>query len=360
MVTLALDTAPDQILTGPLLSPRELRSAVPSSPFAPARVADSRAELRRILAGDDDRIAVVVGPCSIHDPAAAMDYAQRLAVLSGELADRIQVIMRVYFEKPRTTVGWKGLLSDPRLDGSDDLDGGLRAARRVLADIVDAGLPAATEFLDPMIAGHLSDLVTYGAIGARTASSQVHRQMVSGLPMPVGIKNGTDGDVQVAVDGIRSASSAHVFPGVDDDGRVAIVRTDGNADSHVILRGGTAGPNYDAASIADATRRLELAGRPGRVVVDVSHGNSAKDHRRQNVVLGDIADRVAAGDRAVVGVMIESFLVEGRQDLLSGRDAALTYGQSVTDACIGWDDTATALHALADAVSARRGAGTGR
>ncbi|MDQ1202809.1 3-deoxy-7-phosphoheptulonate synthase [Rhodococcus sp. SORGH_AS_0303] len=358
-MTLALDTLPDLSRTGPLVSPRALRDAEPASADAALRVADSRDALRAILTGADDRVAVVVGPCSVHDPIAALDYARRLAVLADEVGDRLQVIMRVYFEKPRTSVGWKGLLSDPGLDGSDDLDAGLRAARRILAAIVDGGLPTATEFLDPALSGHLSDLVTYGAIGARTASSQVHRQMVSGLPMPVGIKNGTDGDVQVAVDGVRSARSPHVYAGVDDDGRLAAVRTTGNEDAHVILRGGSSGPNYDAASVTDAGERLRRSGADPRVVVDVSHGNSAKNHRRQLDVLGDLADRIAGGDRGVVGVMVESFLVEGRQDLGTPGEP-LTYGQSITDACLGWADTERAVRALADAVSARRAVGTGR
>ncbi|MGB6183348.1 MAG: 3-deoxy-7-phosphoheptulonate synthase [Rhodococcus sp. (in: high G+C Gram-positive bacteria)] len=328
--------------------------------MANSRVSADRAALRDILDGADDRLAVIVGPCSVHDPVAAMDYAGRLAALADTLSDRLMIVMRVYFEKPRTTIGWKGLLSDPRLDGSDDLEAGLRAARRILADIVDLGLPTATEFLDPMIAGHLHDLVTYGAVGARTASSQVHRQMVSGLPMPVGIKNGTDGDVQVAVDGIRSSSGPHVYPGVDDDGRIAVMRTDGNADAHLILRGGASGPNYDAESVDDALVRLTLAGVPGRVVIDASHGNSAKNHRRQLDVLRDIASRLARGERGIAGTMIESFLVEGRQDLPTDDVGRLTYGQSVTDACIGWDDTCSALEQLADAVSARRAAETAR
>ncbi|MFC7960928.1 3-deoxy-7-phosphoheptulonate synthase [Rhodococcoides kroppenstedtii] len=357
-MTVLLDQAP-RLAAVPLPSPRDLRRAVPLSAAAAARVDDARSALCRTLRGDDDRLAVVVGPCSVHDVPAALEYADRLAPLAESLGDRLVVAMRVYVEKPRTTVGWKGLLSDPRLDGSHDLGAGLATARGVFADVVERGLPVATEFLDPTLAPHLADLVAYGAIGARTAASQIHRQMVSGLPLPVGIKNATDGDVQVAVDGVRSAAAPHVHPGVDDDGRLAVVATEGNDDAHVILRGGASGPNYDAASVDDAARRLMSAGRRPRVVIDASHGNSAKDHRRQTDVLGDVARRLAAGDRFVTGVMIESFLVEGRQDLAADV-STLVRGQSITDACLGWSATEDALRMLADAVSARRADGTAR
>lgn len=313
-----------------------------------------RAAITDILGGRDDRVIAVVGPCSVHDPEAVVEYAERLAELGGRLGDAVVPVLRAYFEKPRTTVGWKGLIDDPDLDGSHRLEVGLRRARRLLIDVAERGLPTATEFLDPMVPGYLEDLVAYGAIGARTAASQTHRQLASGLSMPVGIKNATDGDVQIAVDGVRSARTAHRYPGVDRDGRMAVIATAGNPSAHVILRGGSAGPNYDERSVLDAVARLDAVGLSPRVVIDASHGNSAKQHRRQSVVLGDIAGRIAAGDRVIAGVMIESFLVEGRQDLGTAGRSGLVHGQSITDACLGWDDTAAALEVLAGAVRTRR------
>ncbi|MEU0502962.1 3-deoxy-7-phosphoheptulonate synthase [Nocardia sp. NPDC005998] len=338
----------------PLRSPAEVRMVHPiTDPLADVVRAGRRATID-VLNGDDDRLMVIVGPCSVHDPVAALDYARRLAAKAAELNDRLHVVMRVYFEKPRTTLGWKGLINDPHLDGSFDVNTGLGIGRKVLVDITALGLPVACEFLDPITPQYIADLVSYGAIGARTAASQVHRQLSSALSMPVGIKNGTDGDVQVAVDGVRAAAASHVFPGTDLDGRSALIRTTGNPDCHVILRGGSTGPNYDAASVAEACIRLEKAALPQRIVVDASHGNSNKDHNKQVDVVTDIAGRLAAGESGVVGVMLESFLVAGRQDLTLGHADALTYGQSITDACIDWDTTAAQLDRLADAVQQRR------
>ncbi len=338
----------------PLLSPAEVRREHPINDALADTVRAGRAATVQVLDGADDRLMVVVGPCSVHDPEAALDYARRLAAKSAELSDRLHVVMRVYFEKPRTTLGWKGLINDPHLDGSFDVNTGLGLGRRLLVDITGLGLPVACEFLDPITPQYIADLVSYGAIGARTAASQVHRQLSSALSMPVGIKNGTDGDVQVAVDGVRAAGASHVFPGTDLDGRSALIRTSGNPDCHVILRGGTSGTNYDAESVAQACLRLEKAGLSQRVVVDASHGNSNKDHNKQVDVVTDIAGRIATGDRAVVGVMMESFLVAGRQDLTLGHADELTYGRSITDACLDWDTTEVQLDRLADAVTRRR------
>jgi 3-deoxy-7-phosphoheptulonate synthase len=334
----------------PLLSPALLRHELPVDEQVAACVTRSRADVVDILDGRDDRLLVVVGPCSIHDPAAALDYAHRLAEQAERLSDRLLVVMRTYFEKPRSTVGWKGLINDPGLDETFDVNRGLRTARALLLDVLALGLPVGCEFLDPISPQYLSDLVTWGAIGARTAASQVHRQLVSALSMPVGIKNGTDGDVQVAIDAVGAAAARHVFMGINPDGLAALISTSGNPDGHVILRGGSKGPNYGAADVADALDRLEKAGLSRRVIVDASHGNSGKDHVRQAEVTAELAGRIARGDRDVTGLMLESFLVPGRQNL--GPD--MTYGQSVTDACMGWDTTAELLDELAGAVAARR------
>ncbi|TDP39567.1 3-deoxy-7-phosphoheptulonate synthase [Nocardia ignorata] len=339
----------------PLRSPAEVRLVHPITDELADTVRSGRKATVDVLKGDDDRLMVIVGPCSVHDPVAALDYARKLAAKAEELGDRLHIVMRVYFEKPRTTLGWKGLINDPHLDGSFDVNTGLGIGRKVLVDITALGLPVACEFLDPITPQYIADLVSYGAIGARTAASQVHRQLSSALSMPVGIKNGTDGDVQVAVDGVRAAAASHVFPGTDLDGRSALIRTSGNPDCHVILRGGSNGTNYDAASVAEAKLRLEKSSLPQRVVVDASHGNSNKDHNRQVDVVTDIATRLAAGEQGVVGVMLESFLVAGRQDLTLGKATELTYGQSITDACIDWETTATQLDRLAQAVETRRG-----
>ncbi|GAB4582935.1 3-deoxy-7-phosphoheptulonate synthase [Nocardia sp. IFM 10818] len=338
----------------PLRSPREVRASHPINDLLAETVRAGRKATVDVLNGDDDRLMVIVGPCSVHDTEAAMEYARRLAVKAAEVSDRLHVVMRVYFEKPRTTLGWKGLINDPHLDGSFDINTGLDLGRRLLVDITGLGLPVACEFLDPITPQYIADLVSYGAIGARTAASQVHRQLSSALSMPVGIKNGTDGDVQVAVDGVRAAAASHVFPGTDLDGRSALIRTAGNPDCHVILRGGSNGTNYDAASCAEALLRLEKSALAQRLVVDASHGNSNKDHTKQALVVTDIAERIAQGENTVVGLMMESFLVGGRQDLTLGHPEDLTYGQSITDACLDWDTTAAQLDRLADAVARRR------
>ena len=336
----------------PLLSPALLRDELPAGERVGEVVTRARADVVDILDGRDDRLLVVVGPCSIHDPEAALDYARRLAAHAERVSGDLCVVMRAYFEKPRSTVGWKGLINDPGLDGSFDVNRGLRTARRLLLEINELGLPVGCEFLDPITPQFIADTVTWGSIGARTAASQVHRQLCSGLSMPVGIKNGTDGDVQVAVDGIGAAAAPHVFMGINADGLAALVRTTGNPDAHLILRGGSTGPNYSASDVASSRGRLAKAGLPERVVVDASHGNSGKDHVRQASVVGEIAGRIAGGDHGVTGLMMESFLAAGRQEL----GPALTYGRSVTDACMDWDTTAGLLDELAGAIRARRSA----
>jgi 3-deoxy-7-phosphoheptulonate synthase len=338
----------------PLLPPAILLEELPLSEAGSVTVAHARDEVARVLALHDDRLIVIVGPCSIHDPAAALDYARRLAKLAEELAADLRIVMRVYFEKPRTTVGWKGLINDPRLDGSFAINEGLRLARRLLLDLVALGVPAGCEFLDPITPQFISDLVTWGAIGARTTESQVHRELASGLSMPVGFKNGTDGGVQIAIDALRAAAHPHRFLGVTEQGLAGIVSTRGNADCHVILRGGASGPNYDAISVQKTLAALQDAGVPPRLMIDTSHGNSEKDHRRQPVVAREIAAQVAQGEAGIIGVMMESFLVDGRQDLVDRTK--LVYGQSITDACMGWETTVPVLRELAGAVRARRAA----
>lgn len=338
----------------PLISPALLCEELPLPADGARVVAGSRAAISDVLNGTDDRLLVVVGPCSIHDPAAALEYADRLREIATTHADRLHIAMRVYFEKPRTTLGWKGLINDPDLDGSYNVNSGLRKARQVLLDVLARGLPTAGEFLDPITPQYLADTVSWGAIGARTSESQVHRNLASGLSMPVGFKNSTSGDVQGAVDAVRAAAASHVFPGITPHGLAAILTTRGNPDCHVILRGGQSGTNYDATSVADVLDRLESAKLPRRVVIDASHGNSSKDHRRQPVVADDIAKQVAGGHRGIVGLMLESNLVEGRQDVELGRPEELTYGQSITDGCMGWDTTVEVLDRLADAVGQRR------
>jgi 3-deoxy-7-phosphoheptulonate synthase len=336
----------------PLVSPALLMDDLPLDAHGARVVSGAREEIVRILNREDDRLLVVVGPCSVHDCAAALDYAHRLVLLAERVAPDLRIVMRVYFEKPRTTVGWKGLINDPHLDGSFAVNEGLRMARRLLLDITALGLPAGCEFLDPISPQFFSDAVSWAAIGARTTESQVHRQLASGLSMPVGFKNGTGGDVQIAVDAIRAAAQPHSFFGVTDQGLAGIVATRGNLDCHIILRGGNAAPNYDARSVARVLDLLRQTSLAPRLVVDASHGNSGRDYRRQPVVIEAIAEQVAAGERGIVGVMLESFLVEGRQDLTEA--SRLTYGQSITDACIGWETTERALDVLAEAVRARR------
>jgi len=345
----------------PLVPPGILLEELPLPERGAQAISDWRAEVTRLLDGRDDRLLVVVGPCSIHEPSAAIEYAMRLRILTDQLQDDLRIVMRVYFEKPRTTVGWKGLINDPRLDGSYRINEGLHIARKLLLDLVSLGLPAACEFLDPISPQFTSDLVTWGAIGARTTESQVHRELASGLSMPVGFKNGTGGGLQMAVDAVRAAAHPHAFLGVTDQGLAGIVMTKGNPSCHVILRGGRQGPNYDQAHVERVLGMLHDAGLPERVMIDASHDNSGKDHRRQAEVVRDVARQVAHGQRGIAGLMIESFLFEGRQDLPAPSGGAvdvgrLTYGQSITDACIGWETTATLLRELADAARVRRDA----
>ena len=288
-----------------------------------------------MLHGADDRLLVVVGPCSVHDPKAALDYANRLAAAARELAEDLLIVMRVYFEKPRTTMGWKGLINDPHLDGSADVNAGLRIARKLLLEVLDLGLPVGCEFLDPITPQYISDLVSWGAIGARTTESQIHRQLGSGLSMPVGFKNGTNGDVQVAVDAVRAAAAPHVFAGIDDNGAPAVLYTTGNPDGHVILRGGKGAPNYDPAGVEGALEKLRASGLPERVVIDASHDNSGKEPARQIVAAREIGEQIAAGNRAIVGVMLESFLVAGRQELPTATGRSSTGSRSPTPAWTG-------------------------
>jgi 3-deoxy-7-phosphoheptulonate synthase len=336
----------------PLLPPAILLEELPLSEKGSLVVGRARKELVRILNGEDDRLIVVVGPCSIHDPVAGLEYARRLEVSADEQSQDLRIVMRVYFEKPRTTVGWKGLINDPHLDGSFVINEGLRLARRLLLDLVELGLPSGSEFLDPITPQFTSDLVAWGAIGARTTESQVHRELASGLSMPVGFKNGTDGGVQIAIDALRAAAHPHRFLGVTEQGLAGIVSTRGNPDCHVILRGGQDGPNYDAVHVQKTLAALRDAGLPPRLMVDTSHGNSDKDYRRQAVVARDVAAQIAQGETGITGVMMESFLVDGRQDLKDKRH--LVYGQSITDACMGWEMTVPVLQELAAAVRARR------
>jgi 3-deoxy-7-phosphoheptulonate synthase len=346
----------DTRITGyePLLSPSALLDELPLSEAAAETVERTRAEVRAVLDTSDDRLLVIAGPCSVHDPAAALDYAGQLHALRERHQEDLVIVMRVYFEKPRTVTGWKGLINDPDMDGGHDVHRGLRTARALLLDIVSLGLPVGCEWLDPITPQYIADTVTWGAIGARTTESQVHRQLASGLSMPVGFKNGTDGDVQVAVDACRASATGHTFFGVTHNGAAAVVTTAGNPDTHVILRGGRGGPNYEASHVAKALDLITGAGLPRRLMVDASHGNSGKDHRRQPLVAAAIAEQLTAGEHGLTGVMLESFLAEGRQE--PGPPDTLTYGQSVTDACLDIGTTAAVLTALAAAVRARRNA----
>ena len=334
----------------PLMSPALLHHELPLFTELHDTVLDSRHQVQEVLSGRDRRLLVVVGPCSVHDPEAAGEYATLLREQAARLADDLLIVMRVYFEKPRSTVGWKGLINDPALDGTGDVGTGLRVARRLLLEVVGRGLPVAVEFLDPIMPQYIADTVAWGAIGARTVESQVHRQLASGLSMPIGMKNRPDGSIATAIEAIQAASVPHVFTGIDFSGTPAIMHTAGNPDCHLVLRGGGGRPNYAAPDVAAALALLADAGLPQRAVIDCSHGNSGKDHRRQPLVAEDVATQVAAGQDGISGVMLESFLVPGRQDL--GGD--LIYGQSVTDACMGWDPTVEVLEHLATASAKRR------
>jgi len=314
----------------------------------------ARNDIHKVLAGEDDRLIVIVGPCSIHDTKAAKEYAELLKTVKDDLQQDLVIIMRVYFEKPRTTVGWKGLINDPDLNSSFNINKGLGVARQLLLDINNAGVPAATEYLDLITPQYVSDLISWGAIGARTTESQVHRELASGLSCPVGFKNATDGGIGIAIDAINSAMSPHHFLSVTKEGRSAIFSTTGNEDSHIILRGGNDEPNYDAVNVEKVALGLKKAGLPSNIMIDFSHANSLKQCQRQLVVADDVSEQIAHGDNRIVGVMVESHLKAGRQDNVEGQ--ALTYGQSITDACLGWDDTVTLLNGLATAVQKRRSA----
>ena len=321
-----------------LSTPRALKASLPLTEAASATVANSRARINRILTREDPRLLVVIGPCSIHDPAAALEYADRLDGLRRELADQMEIVMRVYFEKPRTTVGWKGLINDPHLDNTHDIETGLKLARRLLLDVTERGLPTATEFLDPIIPQYIADLISWAAVGARTTESQTHREMASGLSMPVGFKNATDGSLQIAIDAMGAAMRPHSFLGIDQDGFTSIVRTTGNPAGHVVLRGGRSLTNFDATSIREAEKKLTQAGLPPVMMVDCSHANSFKQHARQEDVWRDVIQQRMAGTRSLAGLMVESYLHEGAQPFPRPR-SELRPGVSITDACLGWDVT---------------------
>ncbi|MDO6817252.1 3-deoxy-7-phosphoheptulonate synthase [Cobetia amphilecti] len=342
-------STPGRISREALPSASELREQLPVDVDLAGQIRQHRDEINAILAGDDDRLLVVVGPCSIHDLKAAREYAQRLAVIEPQVRDRLKLVMRVYVEKPRTTVGWKGLAYDPHLDGSDDMATGLRQARELMREINQLGLPVATELLQPLTAAYLEDLLGWAAIGARTTESQIHREMASGLGCAVGFKNGTDGGVEVAVQAIGAAAHGHRHFGMDDSGRPALIETAGNPHTHVVLRGGHGQPNYDAASVAACRRELEGAGLTPRLMVDCSHANSRKDHRRQSEVMLDVLSQRLAGDDALIGVMLESHLNEGKQALPAAEKLSqLRHGVSVTDACLGWETTEHLLSLAAE------------
>jgi len=339
----------------PLISPAILEDELPLDDAGSAAVQRARREVARVILGQDDRLLAVVGPCSVHDPEAALAYAHKLAPLAQRLAPDLLVVMRVYFEKPRTVVGWKGLINDPGLDGSFQINRGLRLARKLLLDVTAAGMPIATEFLDTTLGQYYADLVSWGAIGARTTESQVHRELASGLSMPVGFKNRTDGDVQVAVDAILSARHPHSFPSLTHEGAPAVLTTSGNEHGHLVLRGGSrSGPNFDATHIAQAAALLQKAGAPQAILVDCSHANSAKRFERQPEVAHDVAQQIAGGQRAIIGVMLESHLVAGAQSVVPGQP--LVYGQSITDGCLAFEQVVPVLEELAAAVRVRRGA----
>lgn len=333
-------------------APEKLHEKYPISEAASETVHRTREAIKQILAGNDDRLLVVIGPCSIHDPQAARDYAKQLKEQIDKYADDLLIVMRVYFEKPRTTVGWKGLINDPNLDESFEINKGLELARSLLLDINSSGVPSATEFLDLISPQYVADLISWGAIGARTTESQGHRELASGISCPIGFKNGTDGGFKIAVDAIRAANNPHIFLSLTKQGHSAIFSTSGNPDCHVILRGGNDGPNYDAPHVAEAVKALEEAHVQSKLMVDCSHANSNKQHKNQLVVAESIKEQLTAGESHIMGAMIESHLLEGRQDVVEGQP--LTYGQSITDACIGWDDSLAALDMLAEGVRNRR------
>jgi 3-deoxy-7-phosphoheptulonate synthase len=342
--------------TRTLMTPADLKAELPISETAATLVTETRTRIRQILRQEDDRLLVIVGPCSVHDIDAALEYGKKLLKLREELSDHLEIVMRVYFEKPRTTTGWKGLINDPHLDESYDINTGLRLARRLLRDLAVMGMPSATELLDPITPQYIADLITWSAIGARTTESQTHREMASGLSMPVGFKNGTDGGVPIAIHAMMAASHPHHFLGINRAGLASIVKTTGNPDCHLVLRGGKDGPNYSLAQLDQAAAALAKEGQATRVMVDCSHGNTSKDYRRQPIVLADIAAQMATGSAHVMGVMIESHLVEGNQSLpkniIPGQPILkdLTYGQSITDACVDFETTADMLRSLAQAV----------
>lgn len=334
-----------------LVSPQALLEQLPLCESVAQHIATARRQVERILTGEDQRLLVIVGPCSIHDPDAALDYARRLKALRFQYQDSLEIVMRAYFEKPRTIVGWKGLISDPHLDGSYDINHGLQKARRLLLMLNEMGLPTATEFLDMVTGQYIADLVTWGAIGARTTESQIHREMASALSCPIGFKNGTDGNIRIALDAIRAARAGHLFLSPDKQGKMTVYKTHGNPYGHVIMRGGKK-PNYAESDVTDAAAALSALGLAPHLIVDFSHGNSEKQHARQLIVGEEICRQIRAGSSAVVGVMIESFIEEGNQPL--GSASPLTYGQSVTDACLGFADTAKLIDGLASAVRASR------
>jgi len=338
--------------TKEVVEPVQVHDEIPMTEAAAATILQARNDVHNILTGKDDRLVVIVGPCSIHDTKAAKEYAGLLKKAKDNLQKDLVIIMRVYFEKPRTTVGWKGLINDPDINASFNINKGLRVARQLLSDLNSLGIPAATEYLDLITPQYVSDLISWGAIGARTTESQVHRELASGLSCPVGFKNATDGGIGIAIDAINSAMSPHHFLSVTKEGRSAIFSTTGNEDAHIILRGGNDEPNYDAVNVEKVAEGLEKAGLPTNIMIDFSHANSLKQCQRQLVVADDVSEQVGHGDKRIMGVMVESHLKAGRQDTVEGQQ--LTYGQSITDACLGWDDTLLLLNGLAEAVQKRR------
>jgi len=334
-----------------LSTPEEVRQEIALNEIAAKTILNSRKTIENILDEKDERIFVVIGPCSIHDPKAAIEYAEKLKKLSDKVSDNLFIIMRVYFEKPRTTVGWKGLINDPMLDGSFKINDGIRIGRKLLLDIINLEIPTGTEYLDLISPQYIADLISWGAIGARTTESQCHRELASGLSCPIGFKNGTDGNLQITFDAIKSASGAHHFLSVTKEGNSAIFSTSGNPYCHVILRGGTNKINYDSKSIDDVSARLDKANLPQQIIVDCSHANSMKDHKKQMTVINDLAEQLSKGEKRIKGLMIESNIVEGNQNI---NDPNLVYGKSVTDACIGWEDTEKALYKLSEAIEKRK------